>query len=51
VIDGICENCGAHLVGDYCHLCGQREIDGDWQSIGAILRHRVDLSVNVEPQI
>ena len=48
MIDGLCENCGAHLVGDYCHLCGQREIDGDWQSIGAILRHFWDELVSFD---
>ena len=48
MIDGLCENCGAHLVGDYCHLCGQREIDDDWQSIGAILRHFWDELVSFD---
>jgi Protein of unknown function (DUF3667) len=23
----ICPNCGTHLVGRYCHVCGQKEID------------------------
>lgn len=36
--DGICNNCGASLLGDYCHRCGQKEADTDWRSLGAIVR-------------
>jgi len=36
--DGICNDCGTTLVGEYCHRCGQREVD-DWKSLGSIARH------------
>jgi uncharacterized protein DUF3667 len=38
VADGICNNCGASLLGAYCHRCGQKEADTDWRSLGAIAR-------------
>jgi hypothetical protein len=38
VADGICNNCGTTLVGEFCHRCGQREVD-EWKSIGSIARH------------
>jgi len=38
VADGICNNCGTRLVGPYCHACGQKEVDDEWRSIGAIAR-------------
>jgi Protein of unknown function (DUF3667) len=37
VADGICNDCGTALVGEYCHRCGQREVD-DWRSLGSIAR-------------
>ena len=36
--DGICNNCGATLAGEFCHSCGQREADTDWRSFGDIVR-------------
>jgi len=27
VADGVCNDCGTALVGEYCHKCGQREVD------------------------
>lgn len=36
--DGICNNCAATLAGPFCHQCGQREVDVEWRSIGAIGR-------------
>ena len=35
--DGLCNDCGAALVGEYCHKCGQREVD-EWKSLGSIAR-------------
>jgi hypothetical protein len=37
VADGICNNCGARLAGEFCHTCGQREID-EWKSFRSIAR-------------
>ena len=33
-----CANCGASLVGEYCHVCGQKRIADDWQSVPRFLR-------------
>ena len=35
--DGICNNCGTSLAGEFCHRCGQREID-EWKSLSSIAR-------------
>ena len=29
-----CANCGAELVGEYCHTCGQRSIGDDDLAMG-----------------
>jgi hypothetical protein len=47
VADGICNDCGAALVGEYCHRCGQREID-EWKSLGSIARHFWDELVSLD---
>jgi hypothetical protein len=47
VADGICNNCGASLLGDFCHRCGQQEVD-DWKSIGSIARHFWDELVSFD---
>jgi hypothetical protein len=36
--DGICNDCGAALLGEYCHRCGRKEVD-EWKSLGSIARH------------
>ena len=46
--DGICNNCGAALVGPFCHRCGQKEADTDWRSIGDIARHYWDELINFD---
>jgi len=38
VADGICNNCGAALAGEFCHRCGQKEADTDWRSAGDVAR-------------
>ena len=45
--DGVCNNCGAVLVGEFCHRCGQREID-EWQSLGSIARQFWDELVSLD---
>jgi hypothetical protein len=45
--DGICNDCGAALVGAYCHRCGQREVD-EWRSLGSIARQFWDELVNLD---
>ena len=35
--DGVCNDCGTALAGEYCHKCGQREVD-EWRTIGSIAR-------------
>jgi len=47
VADLVCNNCGASLVGPFCHQCGQREID-EWRSIGAIVRQFWDELVSFD---
>ncbi len=37
-----CANCGTSLTGEYCHGCGQKRIDADWQSVPRFLRHFAD---------
>ncbi len=37
-----CANCGTSLTGEYCHSCGQKRIDADWQSVPRFLRHFAD---------
>ena len=34
--DGICNNCGVSLVGEFCHRCGQKEADTEWKSVSSI---------------
>lgn len=46
--DGICNNCGASLLGEYCHRCGQKEADTDWRSFGAIARQFWDEFVSFD---
>jgi hypothetical protein len=48
VRDGLCNNCGARLVGPFCHHCGQKEIDDEWRSAAAIGRHLWDEIVSVD---
>ena len=45
--DGICNDCGAALLGEYCHRCGQREVD-EWKSFGSIARHFWDELVSLD---
>lgn len=45
--DGICNNCGATLAGEYCHRCGQHEID-EWKSFGSIARQFWDELVSFD---
>ena len=45
--DGVCNNCGATLVGEFCHRCGQRELD-EWKSFGSIARHFWDELVSLD---
>ena len=45
--DLVCNNCGAALLGPFCHQCGQREID-EWRTIGAIVRQFWDELVNLD---
>jgi len=46
--DGICNNCGATLAGEFCHSCGQREADTDWRSFGDIVRQFWDELVSLD---
>ena len=46
--DGICDACGAALVGEFCHRCGQREADTDWRTTGAIARQFWNELVNLD---
>ena len=34
-----CANCGAELVGEYCHTCGQRSIGDDDLAMGPTVRN------------
>ena len=45
--DGLCNDCGTPLVGEYCHACGQREID-EWRSFRSIARHFWNELVNLD---
>ena len=47
VADGICNDCGALLAGEYCHRCGQREVD-EWKSLGSIARQFWNELVNLD---
>jgi hypothetical protein len=33
-----CANCGTPLHGAYCHVCGQKDADADWQSLSDVVR-------------
>ena len=46
--DGLCNNCGMQLIGRYCHACGQQEVEDEWRSLGAIVRHLCDEIVSVD---
>jgi hypothetical protein len=48
VADGICNNCGATLAGEFCHCCGQREADTDWRSFDDIARQFWDELVSLD---
>ena len=45
--DGICNDCGTALVGEYCHRCGQREVD-EWRSFRSIAGHFWNELVNLD---
>jgi hypothetical protein len=47
VADGVCNDCGAALVGEYCHRCGQREVD-EWRSFRSITRQFWDELVTLD---
>src|SRR3954468_13632294 len=36
------------LLGRYCHACGQQELEDEWRSLGAIVRHLCDEIVSVD---
>ena len=43
---GRCLNCGAELHGEYCHVCGQRDLDpraSIWELLGEFLRETFEL--------
>ncbi len=46
--DGICNNCGASLLGEYCHRCGQKEADTEWHSLSSIARQFWDELVSLD---
>ena len=48
VADGICNNCGASLLGDYCHRCGQNEADTEWKSLSSIAHRFWDELVSLD---
>ena len=33
-----CPNCGSQLLGDYCHDCGQKQVDAEGLKVGRFLR-------------
>ena len=43
-----CENCDTLLAGEYCHACGQKKIDEDWQSVPRFLRQFIDELINLD---
>jgi hypothetical protein len=48
VADGICNNCGAALLGEFCHRCGQKEADTEWKSLPSIVRQFWDELVSLD---
>lgn len=46
--DGVCNNCGASLLGEYCHRCGQKEAGTDWRSFRSIAREFWDELVSLD---
>ena len=46
--DGICSNCGVSLLGEYCHRCGQKELDTEWRSLSSIGRQFWDELVSLD---
>jgi hypothetical protein len=46
--DGICNNCGASLLGDFCHRCGQKEADTEWKTFSSIARQFWDELVSLD---
>ncbi len=45
--DGICDNCGTPLQGEFCHRCGQREVD-EWKSLGSIAQRFWDELISLD---
>lgn len=46
--DPSCANCGAPLLGEYCHACGQRNTDADWHSLADVFRQFGNELVNLD---
>jgi Protein of unknown function (DUF3667) len=43
-----CANCGTRLQGDYCHACGQKDADSDWQTVSDVVRQFRNELVNLD---
>jgi hypothetical protein len=48
VADANCNNCGAALLGEFCHRCGQKEADTQWKSLSSIVRQFWDELVSLD---
>ena len=46
--DGICNNCGVSLLGEFCHRCGQKEADTEWKTLPSIVRQFWDELVSLD---